>query len=87
MQANQEASKNTDLKANPEEMKSEAEHWEVPKECVAVKPVGGLRKQHRGQKLAARQCREPKELTRGDCGVTWHKRNSVRNKWTRAKNE
>jgi hypothetical protein len=32
MRADQEVSKTMDLKANPEEMESEAEHWEVPKE-------------------------------------------------------
>jgi Fe2+ transport system protein B len=53
MQANQEASKTIDLKANPEEMESKSEHQEIPKEHATVKPVGGLRKQHRGRKLAA----------------------------------
>jgi hypothetical protein len=53
MQADREASKTTDLKANREEMKSEAEHWEVPKEHALVKPVRGLRKRQRGRKLAA----------------------------------
>jgi hypothetical protein len=33
-----------------------------------VKPVGGWKKQHRGQHLAAVQRGEPKELTQGDCG-------------------
>jgi hypothetical protein len=61
MQANREASWATDLKANSEEMESEDDHWEIPKGCAAVKPVGGLTKRHRGRK--------PKELTRGDCGT------------------
>jgi hypothetical protein len=43
------------LKANPEEMESESEHREVPKEDAIVKPVKGRKKRH-------------KELTRGDCG-------------------
>jgi hypothetical protein len=54
-----------DLKANPEEMQSKVEHWEVPKECAMVKPVRGLRKWHRGWNLAGGQRREPKELTGG----------------------
>jgi hypothetical protein len=33
-----------------------------------VKPVKGWKKWHRGRKLAAGRCGEPKELTRGDCG-------------------
>jgi hypothetical protein len=56
------------MKAYIEETEPEAEHWEVPKERTAVKPVGGLRKRHRGRKLAARQRGKPKELTQGDCG-------------------
>jgi hypothetical protein len=43
----------TYLKANPEEMESEAEQWEVPKERAVVKPLRGLRKRHRGLNLAA----------------------------------
>jgi hypothetical protein len=42
-----------DLKANTEEMESESEHWEVPKEDAVVKPVKGWKQQHRGRKLAA----------------------------------
>jgi hypothetical protein len=83
----------TDLKENPEEMESEPEHWEFPKEEAVVKPVKGRKKWHKGQKLAAGRRGEPKELTR-DCGswkltaacrkvfrcarVTWHKRNVFR---------
>jgi hypothetical protein len=104
MQTDREASKTTDLKANPEEMKSESEHRKVPKEDAVGKPVKGPKKRHRGRKLAAGRHGEPKELTRGDCGygrklaatcrkvsrrarVAWRKRNIVRNKWTRAKDE
>jgi hypothetical protein len=43
------------------------EHREVPTEDAVVKTVKGWKKWHRGQKLAAGQRREPKELTRGDC--------------------
>jgi hypothetical protein len=59
----------TDLKVpNPEDMKSEVEHWKVPKEDAVGKPVKGRKMWHRGQKQAAERCGEPKELTRGDCG-------------------
>jgi hypothetical protein len=58
----------TDLKANPEEMQSESEHREVPKEYAAVKPVRGRKKRHRGRHLAAGRRGEPKELAQGDCG-------------------
>jgi hypothetical protein len=71
MQADREARKTTDLKADPEEMETETEQWEVPKDRAAVKPVGGLRKRHRGRKLAAGRRGEPEELTRGDCGSGW----------------
>lgn len=54
--------------ANPKKMESELEHREVPKDDAVVKPVKGQKKQHRGEKLAAGQYREPKELTWGDCG-------------------
>jgi hypothetical protein len=63
MQADQEVSNTTGLKASPEEMESESEHWEVPKKRAVVKPVGGLRKWYMGQKLAAGKCGEPKEIT------------------------
>jgi hypothetical protein len=35
------------IEANPEEIEPEAVH-QVPKEDAAVKPVGGLKKRHRG---------------------------------------
>jgi hypothetical protein len=41
-------------------MESGAEHREVPKEHATVKPIGGLRKRHRGWKLAAECRQEPK---------------------------
>jgi hypothetical protein len=41
----------TDFKANPEEVKSESEHWEVPKEEDTGKSSGALKK-HRGQHQA-----------------------------------
>jgi hypothetical protein len=61
--------------ANPEEkastskeMESEVEEHEVPMESAVVKPVGGRKKQQRGQNLAAGRCGKPRKLTRGDCG-------------------
>jgi hypothetical protein len=70
------------IEANPEKMEPHpggkevdsvelgfiAMHRKAPMEDAVVKPVRGRKKQHRGQHLAARQHREPKELTRGDCG-------------------
>jgi hypothetical protein len=38
---------------NSEEIESEAEHEKFPKEEVAVKPVGGVRKRRRGRNLTA----------------------------------
>jgi hypothetical protein len=72
MQGDREARKTTNLKANPEEMASEAKHREDPKERAAVKPVGGLRKQHRGRNLSAGRCGAQKELTQRICG-SWRK--------------
>jgi hypothetical protein len=68
MQADREASKTTYLKVNPEEMESESEHREVPKEDSMMKLVKGWKKRHRGRKPTAGQHGEPKELTRGTCG-------------------
>jgi hypothetical protein len=58
-----------DLKASPKEMQSKVKHWEVPKECAAVKPVGGLRKGHRGRNLAAEHRQKQKEQIWGSCGL------------------
>jgi hypothetical protein len=58
----------TELEANPEEMESEWEHREVPKEDAVVKTVEGRKKGHRIRKQAAGRCGEPKEPTRVDCG-------------------
>jgi hypothetical protein len=44
---------------NPEEMETGSEHWEVPKVHASVKPVGELKKRHKGRKLPAER---------------WHKR-------------
>jgi hypothetical protein len=53
---------------SPKEMESQVEHREVPMEEAAVKSSRVMKTQHRGQHLAAGRRREPKELTRGDCG-------------------
>jgi hypothetical protein len=42
----------------------EAEQEKVPKEQAAVKRVGGLRKRHRGGKLATERCQKPKDGSR-----------------------
>jgi hypothetical protein len=51
-----------------DKMESEAEHWEAPEKDAIVKPVEGQKKRHKGRKQAAGRRREPKELSRGDCG-------------------
>jgi hypothetical protein len=56
------------MEANPEEMQSEAEHWEVPKEEATVKSSGAPKKHHRGQYVAAEDHQKPKEWTWGSCG-------------------
>jgi hypothetical protein len=57
----------TDLKTTDEEMESETEHREVPKEGAVVKRIYGRKRWHRGRKEAAGRCGEPKELNREDC--------------------
>jgi hypothetical protein len=45
------------------------EHQDIPTEDAAVaKPANEQRKWHRSQKSTAGRRREPKELTRGNCG-------------------
>jgi hypothetical protein len=44
MQADREASKTTNLKANPEEMESKAEHREVLTEEAVVKSSGTMKR-------------------------------------------
>jgi hypothetical protein len=73
-----------DREANPEEMESEAELREVRKAPAAGKPVGRLRKRHRGRNLAAgrrgdpkkgtnpRNCEARKELAAGGRKMTRH---------------
>jgi hypothetical protein len=49
-------------------MQSGVEHQEVPKKHVTVKPVGELRKWHRGRYLATEHRGEPEERTWGNYG-------------------
>jgi hypothetical protein len=53
---------------NTEDVESEVEHREVPKEDAIVKSVKGRKKRHSGRKLAAGRRGEPKELTQGNRG-------------------
>jgi hypothetical protein len=72
MQDYREASKITDFKANSEEIESESEYREVPKEDAVGKPVKGRKKQHKGRKQAAGRHGGPKEPGEiGDPGVNW----------------
>jgi hypothetical protein len=62
------------VEANTEEMKFVAEQEKAPKEDATVKPIGGLRKWHRGQNLSAEHCRKqqsnrPREIV--DLGGNW----------------
>jgi hypothetical protein len=82
MKANPEPRKAMDLEANPGEKESGAVHEEVPKEHAAVKPVGGLRKWHRGQHLAAGRHGQPEEGTWGNYGF-WKKLVAARGRMTR----
>jgi hypothetical protein len=58
----------TDSEADPEEKVPGALHQEVSNDHAAVKPVGELRKLHRGRKLATERRQKSKEQTRGNCG-------------------
>jgi hypothetical protein len=58
----------TDLKANPEEMQSEAEHREVPKEHATVEAGRAPNKRHRSRNLAEERRGQPEERTQGNCG-------------------
>jgi hypothetical protein len=58
----------TQAEPREEMMQSAEEHQEVPREDTMVIPVRGRKRRHRGRKEAAGRHREPKELTRGDCG-------------------
>jgi hypothetical protein len=56
------------MEANPDEMKSGAEHQEVSKENATAKPVRALRKRHRGWNLVAECHSQLQERTWGNCG-------------------
>jgi hypothetical protein len=62
----------TIIKTGLEERKAVAEHQEVPTEEAEVKSSGTMKMWDTGRHLAAGQCGEPKELTRGEYG-TWRK--------------
>jgi hypothetical protein len=78
---------------NLEDMEFEVEHWEVPTYETTVKSLGRMKKRH-GLASSFREtwrakgtvtCR--KVSCHARVTVEWHKRNIVRNKWTRAKDE
>jgi hypothetical protein len=54
---------------NSEDMESGVELRQILTEEDAVKTCGTIKKRHRGRKQAAGRREEPKELTRGDCGL------------------
>jgi hypothetical protein len=51
-----------------EELESEAEHEEVPKEEAAVETFGALKKWYGDWHLAVRRCGQPKKWTKGNGG-------------------
>jgi hypothetical protein len=53
---------------NSKEMEFGVGHREVPKEHVAVKSIGRLRKEHRCQNLAADRLNKPKGRIVANCG-------------------
>jgi hypothetical protein len=59
------------MEAYPEEIESETEDWEVPKEGTEVKSFGGLKRRRDGH-LAVGQSREPKKWTQRNC-ESWKK--------------
>jgi hypothetical protein len=56
------------MEANPEEMKSELVHEEVPKEEVMMTIVTALNKWYRDRHLAVRCHGQPKKWTQGNGG-------------------
>jgi hypothetical protein len=54
--------------AIPEEIESESEHQEVPKEEAAVKSFGALKKQHGDRNLSVGRRQKPKERTQDNGG-------------------
>jgi hypothetical protein len=58
----------TETEPKPGMIQSKEEHQEIPKGEAAVIPVGGPRKRHRVQNLAAERCQKRKERTQGNSG-------------------
>jgi hypothetical protein len=56
------------VEANPEEIKSVAQHQEVLKEEAAVKAIGILEDRHEDMHLAVRRHQQPKERIQDDGG-------------------
>jgi hypothetical protein len=54
------------LEADPEEIESEAEHAEVPKEEATVENFWALQEQYRDRHLAVRRRGQPKKRTQGN---------------------
>jgi hypothetical protein len=63
-------------------MQYEAEHREIPKEHVSVKPFGVLRKWYRGCNPAGEHRNNLQEWIRGNCG-SWKKMSAIGRKMTR----
>jgi hypothetical protein len=55
------------IEPNPRMMQSVEEHQEIPKGEATVMPVGGLRKQHIDQNLAAECHQKPKGRIQASC--------------------
>jgi hypothetical protein len=65
------------LEANPEEIKSESEHREVPKEEAAVETIEVLEDRYWGRHPAVGRLQQPKKRTQGD-GGSWKKLAAIR---------
>jgi hypothetical protein len=63
MKANREVTDTENMEKNPEEMESEVEHEDVPKEEVTVEAM-----KYRGQHLAVRHRGQPNKGTKGNIG-------------------
>jgi hypothetical protein len=63
----------TDLGANPQEVRSVAEHQELLKEQAAMEIIGALENPYGERHLSAGRRRQPKKHTQCDCGPgrTW----------------
>jgi hypothetical protein len=68
MTADLEEVEATNLEANPEEIESESEHQEVPKEEATVETIGALEDQYGDRHLAVGCCRQLKKRTQGGGG-------------------